>query len=733
MSKFITAVFLLSLIPPARAEDGDDFANNLFSDLAPLLALFGEQVAKQYLSESTGLADNILFAMAPLGVITAVVSAIRVAGHSALKAIIGRGKEGRAQVELELMSSNSPDVGEMWNGQAIVRVLGTPSVFELLYAPDQVARDDVASIGVLDDDSPYFYRVGVVERAASVRQDLPDPSDENYDIELRSLLHNSRDHPPQISDELCPPNISLNARGEPVSNLEKWCMAVIGVATQVSVLCYEAVITYHPAVKAHILVGTWSPSRQAFPCVAVGTVFLNLGMFICAYVIDCASTEHKWTLRDSQSCKVAWVQQGGMVNDQLFEPYIIMGHEGQKVIRTSKRCSSRVLNQLQYLVFLGTIVSVVGFVVQFIGLRGMHWSATIAQLIATALMTIIRSFVRRRMIRIPTVVSVVGGYELDCMARKLGGCAGWKVVPARGTCENQNQRAARVLRIRRRLSELSQWPTPVENLAQSLCTAMERTLDTIYQSNGIYVRKDALQATELLWTLTVLVFDDVLSGQSAPQAHYEKLTFKLTRSQSWGSWEMADVTKRAITAALSLWMLHFREEDRQHQDGSVSSGLGIRNHRFARAFVWPNREELFTLWMGRERAAIRVGNHNDVLQEEEIPPYRVLGKREPSGGAGIPMVGILADAMVENQFAQQIFSDFFSNVVPLIDHISGSTSIYQDDRGGLDIRQLRNSAISQLVNTISGTGIGTEPEILMGELTPFLGLAPRKQSPNIYF
>lgn len=29
---------------------GDEFSNNLFSDLAPLLTLFGEQVTKQFLS-----------------------------------------------------------------------------------------------------------------------------------------------------------------------------------------------------------------------------------------------------------------------------------------------------------------------------------------------------------------------------------------------------------------------------------------------------------------------------------------------------------------------------------------------------------------------------------------------------------------------------------------------------------------------------------------------------------
>ncbi|KAK1948663.1 hypothetical protein LY78DRAFT_543811, partial [Colletotrichum sublineola] len=52
---------------------GDDFVNNLFSDLAPLLALFGERVTMQFISQSIGWADNIVLAMAPIGIITIIV------------------------------------------------------------------------------------------------------------------------------------------------------------------------------------------------------------------------------------------------------------------------------------------------------------------------------------------------------------------------------------------------------------------------------------------------------------------------------------------------------------------------------------------------------------------------------------------------------------------------------------------------------------------------------------
>ena len=43
-SRFFNASLFAARIPFVSADAGDDFSNNLFTDLAPVLALFGEQV-----------------------------------------------------------------------------------------------------------------------------------------------------------------------------------------------------------------------------------------------------------------------------------------------------------------------------------------------------------------------------------------------------------------------------------------------------------------------------------------------------------------------------------------------------------------------------------------------------------------------------------------------------------------------------------------------------------------
>ena len=68
----------------------DNFANNAFTNFAPLLTLFGDEVTKQYLATSMGIADNILLGIAPVGLMTIIVSSIRVGGNRFMKSIVGR-------------------------------------------------------------------------------------------------------------------------------------------------------------------------------------------------------------------------------------------------------------------------------------------------------------------------------------------------------------------------------------------------------------------------------------------------------------------------------------------------------------------------------------------------------------------------------------------------------------------------------------------------------------------
>ena len=63
-----------------------------------------------------------------------------------MRAVVGRARENRATAEVELMSSTSHEVGELWNGQGIVRTMGRPQVQQIIYLPEK--KDDHESYGL---------------------------------------------------------------------------------------------------------------------------------------------------------------------------------------------------------------------------------------------------------------------------------------------------------------------------------------------------------------------------------------------------------------------------------------------------------------------------------------------------------------------------------------------------------------------------------------------------------
>ncbi|KAF8860615.1 hypothetical protein BDZ45DRAFT_588219, partial [Acephala macrosclerotiorum] len=49
-----------------------------------------EEITKQFLSTSVGWADNIILGIAPIGIMTVIISATKIWGNTVLKSFIGR-------------------------------------------------------------------------------------------------------------------------------------------------------------------------------------------------------------------------------------------------------------------------------------------------------------------------------------------------------------------------------------------------------------------------------------------------------------------------------------------------------------------------------------------------------------------------------------------------------------------------------------------------------------------
>ncbi|KAF3312265.1 hypothetical protein TWF173_007419 [Orbilia oligospora] len=606
-SAFILLFFFFFLcIPKVLAVEWDDFADNFATDLAPLITLFGEQVTRQFLSESLSIWDNIIFAMAPLGLLTAVVSVIRVCGSASLRAFIGRAQESSGVAEIEVLSCTSATTGELFNARGgIARVFGSPQILEVVVTKPNDPDKPEFEVTTLQNAKESWVKVEP-RRGGNNRQEKAETNEER-----EALLENLECQPSYRS-----PNLSLNVGIAKIPQGIIYLAAVFGMVLQAGVLIF-AILTTHPKFVHRFTDPEESGPRPSYglPFTLVGTILVCTGMFFCAYIIEQCTEEIEYKRSETQPSKVYWVQPGGQkIGDQVFESFIRESDEYKNLPRYIISTRSQKRSNRPILLGVALTCSLVGFVLQFVGLRALHSSVIFAQLGATLLMSVIRAILRMKrsddgsntifskssggerdqpsassepeieleMIGPETIEpemiepwkenpEILHGHELDLLAMKvckvdmifLGAAEGAKIIFASlrsqvpsnfKEIQLEELQDDSLLDVRRQLAQLAKWPNfEVRDAASSLKSCIDGTLEIISPTIKAFGGK-----AQCFWP----VFARSLTFGSPRKLDTKNIKMKLTKSEENGLWQAEGAELEALVGlwALSLHRGNYLEE-----------------------------------------------------------------------------------------------------------------------------------------------------------------------------
>lgn len=349
------------------------------------------------------------------------------------------------------------------------------------------------------------------------------------------------------------PNISLN-NAPRRWRFEVYFWAICGVLVQASVLVIAGLVSHWKLRK-----GGQPVEGYAFPVTILGTLLLTLGMYCCSAIVETGSKEKQWGKSQTQTSKkrnctlrILWLQRRHIVSDQIFDAYAIIARGRRDYILTSHPAHTTAqleatrnvdnhpvasATSTSYFVFrikktfiqnptisaiskyllskrfesatvLGTMVSLTGFILQFIGLRASHWSVSVAQLGATVIMTTIRAIIRRGLIVRPHAQLLLHDHEMDWLATRISDDPDsfWSHFnndkpqdAILGDCPDRGHRSLVVkndaniagiwglpprnpkfVEVRQRLGQLSKWTGPASEPAISVATAVEIVMDTLF-------------------------------------------------------------------------------------------------------------------------------------------------------------------------------------------------------------------------------------------------------------
>ncbi|RYP68546.1 hypothetical protein DL769_005498 [Monosporascus sp. CRB-8-3] len=399
---------VFALVPGVQAgDDLSDFSNNLATDLGPLLALFGDSITVQYLSESTSFLDYFIFAMAPIGIITAVVSTIRVCGSPSLRAFIGRSQEGDATIEAALCTSTSRDVCEMFNNGGITRVLGRPSILELVHNPSCGCNENLNLFRSYLESASVSCEWGRTTRPAGTQS---------------GRWANTETLAPT-------PNLSLNVG---IIQRPRWvyfAIAGIGFILQTFTLALAGVgVWVLDWTLSEDSDDSGTAARNYAPSMfIIGTILLSAGMWSCAALIGQTTHEIRFERQGPQESwlsQLIWLQPGPQViGDQSFDPFAVFEQE-DKPLKVWTSSTKDLTKKYEAHTWIAISMVLVGYIMQFIGIRGMRAWISLTQLGITVIMSFLRGMIRAQRLNrkdnaLRDMPDLVARRELDWLTFEL--------------------------------------------------------------------------------------------------------------------------------------------------------------------------------------------------------------------------------------------------------------------------------------------------------------------------
>ncbi|KAF6808314.1 hypothetical protein CSOJ01_07637 [Colletotrichum sojae] len=606
VSSHLFFVWPLAFVGVNAADDSlSDFSNDLATDLGPLLALFGEPMTKQYLSESTTYLDYFIFAVGPIGILTAIVSAIGVCGHSSLRAFVGRSQEGNGIIEAELCTSMSRDVCELLNRGGITRALGRPKILELVYSPPSGNQTGSA----LENSGIHLLRdyLTNIQHGRS-RRSWRRANGSFWDTLGPAALN--------------PPNLSLNVGIVQQGGWKYVSVALVEFLLQAGVLVLAGVGVW--VLGWNLSERDDSASRNYAPTMfIVGTTVMCSGLWACAALIGQTTVEKKYkrqTGDQTGSSQLIWLQPSQVIGDQSFDPFAFLENPDEP-LHTWTSSKKNLDDRFERYTFLAVPAVLIGYIMHFIGLRGMKAWVSLAQLGTTFVMSLLRGLLPMQRLgkndsELADKPEMVVGYELDCLAFKL--------INSVSTSTPKKRYYRQLLSFRVQLARLTGHFSSFDNMADE---EFQRWADSYVE-----VREKAKSVATALCAAAEILFhkdqprNDVVFSIPAfvipnpsPEDSNINIVIKAPDNSSVGGWTV-DSSRIEAILGLATWSLISDERviSEQESNFKVSFAKNINTWRIVSATNEEGPEAIIQtevhLWFGPntvqpEKSKIRVDSN----------------------------------------------------------------------------------------------------------------------------
>lgn len=350
----------------------------------------------------------------------------------------------------------------------------------------------------------------------------------------------------------------------------------------------------------------------------------------------------------------------------------------------------------------------------------MHFSATLAQLVAMGVMTFLRVFLRRNLTTdpkrygpdptvIPTgtddrysVKELPEGHELDFIAKQVTQCNSWEVVTVNKPQEQDSSEAVqRVLQARIRLGEVAgkTWRTELHTTnIRLLNETMEAVLNHLCSPTGCGISPGNLinNQESFKWPLRA----STTTVGSPPQSGIVWLEINRVKTgDDFGPWKVVKSEEAKLEAIFSLWMSHLSRSLNSDEDDNlwiIDTGSPAADGDVGRI--------LCDWWISREIDCIDVPNIQEICARRRISKFRTLHCMDIPSTNGT-LLGIVNNSTLPRMCAQFILSKFIIAIARSVDPITSEIKVKRAPNRR--VLKLFNRDINDIAKIFERSGLAT--------------------------
>lgn len=360
----------------------------------------------------------------------------------------------------------------------------------------------------------------------------------------------------------------------------------------------------------------------------------------------------------------------------------------------------------------------------------MHYSATLAQLLAMAIMTILRVLLRRNLTAKPKsfkvnetppsdqkshyVKELPENHELDSVAKQMTNCSSWNVVVTRDPSVHPDELAtaeiSRVLNARIRLGQIAglAWEGKLHDTVLSLTQAMEALMNHFWSPSGggIFPTDEMKLKTNFDWSLSATITTNppaelraTITSNSPARLRNGSVELQMTRTPSGDTLGPWKANRKDIEAIFSLWMSHLSQLRNIGDEGEnlwIIGATGDGGHDVGRV--------LCDWWISREIDYIELGKIDETREERKIHKSRILYCMKATPTAET-LQGIVNTTSLTQMCAQLILSNFMSAAARAINPIESETTF--EPITGKRLLKALNKDVQGLVDIFERSGLAT--------------------------